>query len=299
MKKLFGPFLFMGLLVGFATNAMALSVTPTDNGTILANTILGSGVTIVGPVTYNGLPVQSGTFSGGLASGLGIESGIIMTSGEAALAVGPNTGGANVGLGAPGDATLTGIIGSATNDAAVLEFDFTTTQNNLFFNYVFASTEYNGFVNSPFNDVFAFLLDGVNIALVPGTTQPVAINTVNGGNPFGTNATHPEFYKNNDPNDPGPSTFDLNYNGFTSVFTAQALGLTAGTHHIKLAIADTADTILDSAVFIQAQTFSDVPVPPVPPVPGAIPEPSTWLLLGSGFAALAALRRKASRNSPQ
>lgn len=63
----------------------------------------------------------------------------------------------------------------------MLEFDFTTTGGNLFFSFVFASEEYNEYVNSSFNDVFGFFVNGVNIALVPGTSTPVAINSVNCG----------------------------------------------------------------------------------------------------------------------
>jgi hypothetical protein len=67
-------------------------------------------------------------------------------------------------------------------DAASLTFDFESTiSQTLFFTFAFASTEYPDYVNSEYNDAFAFLLNGQNIALVPGTTDPVAINTVNVG----------------------------------------------------------------------------------------------------------------------
>ena len=69
----------------------------------------------------------------------------------------------------------------------------------------------------------------------------------------------PRGKANNDPNDPGPSSFDLQYDGFTTVFKAEAHGLAPGTHHIKLAIADTGDRNLDSAVFIEARWFAYAP----------------------------------------
>ncbi len=87
--------------------------------------------------------------------------------------------------------------GHATNDAAVLEFDFVPTQGTASFRYVFASDEYLEFVDQ-FNDVFAFYVDGVNIALIPGTNTPVAINTVNPGD----NAS---FFVNNPSGDRRPS----------------------------------------------------------------------------------------------
>ncbi|MDP0953449.1 choice-of-anchor L domain-containing protein, partial [Klebsiella pneumoniae] len=78
-----------------------------------------------------------------------------------------------------------------TNDAAVLQFDFIPLGDTLKFDYVFASEEYNVYVGGGVNDVFAFLLSGpnpaggnyvdANLALLPGTTTPVSINTVNNG----------------------------------------------------------------------------------------------------------------------
>jgi hypothetical protein len=169
--------------------------------------------------------------------------------------------------GLPGDTDLDGLIpGFFTLDATILEFDFETAGGDVFFNYIFASEEYNEFVDSEFNDVFGFFLNGVNIALIPGTTTPVSINNVN----LGVNSA---FYNNNDPSDLGtPTPFNIEYDGFTTKFTAQALGLGAGTHRIKLAIADAGDRVLDSAVFIQAGSFSDTPDDPQ-----KTPEPASLL----------------------
>ena len=179
--------------------------------------------------------------------------------------------------------------GLTTLDATVLEFDFETLGGNLFFNYVFASEEYNEFTNTIFNDVFGFFLDDVNIALLPAGADTsngtqVSINTVNGGGPaFGVDATNPGLFNNNDLDNGGPF-FDTEYDGFTNVFTATALGVGAGTHTIKLAIADTSDGVLDSAVFIQGGTFSDTQTP--------VPEPSTLLLLSMGLVGLVVGRKR-------
>lgn len=244
-------------------SAQTVVITPTADANTLATTVLGTGFT-VSNVTFSGgtgSPFSAGLFDNGLSSGIGLDEGIILTSGNALLAPGPNnSGSAGASIGTPGDPGIPG-----SQDATVLEFDFETTTGDIFIEYVFASEEYNEFVNTGFNDAFAFFLDGTNIALIPGTSTPVEINTVN----LGENSA---FYKNNSP---GP--FDLQYDGLTVPLLASATGLSPGTHTIRLVIADRGDSIYDSAVFIEGITT-------VAPPPGT-PEPATV----AGLAALGAL----------
>lgn len=245
-------------------NQPNLTVAATGDASTLAGTILGEGITIVGDPVFVGAASASGTFKGGIAAGIGIEEGIILTTGTATDALGPNeSDGTSTANGQPGDAQLDALLtsGVTTQDAVSLTFTFRSTGGDVFFNYVFASEEYNEFTNSPFNDVFAFFLDGENIALIPGTNIPVTINNVNGGNPFGLDASNEDLFNNNDLTDGGPF-YPFEYDGFTQVFTAQALGLSPGTHTITLVIADASDQALDSAVFIQADSFSDTPTIP-------------------------------------
>jgi len=174
----------------------AISVTPTNDATALVNNILGTGITASNITSNWGALNQpaTGTFTGGTAAGLDFNAGIVLTAGFASN-VGPaNTNDGITGdLGMGSDSDLASLVpGYTVYDAIVLEFDFVLDDDgDLAFNYQFASDEYNEYANSNFNDVFGFWLDGTNLALVPGTADPVSINTINGGDPLGTDPKNP------------------------------------------------------------------------------------------------------------
>ncbi len=233
--------------------------TPED----LVAALLGGGDVTVSNVQYHGVEAAAGTFTGGNGI-IGFDSGIVLSTGSAADVAGPNLSDFMSGSnGAPGDDDLDALVAEQevqTFDAAVLEFDFVPSHDIITFEYVFASEEYNEFVNSPFNDVFAFFLNGDNVALIPGNATPVAINNVNGGNPFGINASHPDLYINNDLDD-GGGTVNTELDGLTVVLMVEAEVIADETNHIKLAIGDAGDDLLDSAVFIKAGSFVDTRPP--------------------------------------
>lgn len=232
------------------TQDLTTGLTATD----VVDTLLGTtSAATVSNVTFSGAGIAGGQFSGGP---FGLSDGVILSSGDIANVEGPNTvDSVTANLGTPGDADLNSLIpGFTTFDATILEFDFDCGEVPVFsFDYVFASDEYNEYVNTSFNDVFGFFLDGTNIALLPDGVTPVSINNVNNGNPLGTNASNPSLYNNNDLQDGGPF-FDTEADGFTVVLSATA-ALTPGPHHIKLAIADAGDRILDSWVMIEGGSF--------------------------------------------
>lgn len=249
MVLVFLPIGRAGASPGLVTEDLSGALTPDD----LANALVGVGVT-VSNVTYTGSDVAAGTFSGGTGI-VGFEGGIALSSGDIANVVGPNVDdGITAANLTPGDSDLDVLSGFTTFDAAVLEFDFVPDASPVRFEYVFSSDEYNEFVNTEFNDVFAFFVNGANCATVD--TDPVSINTINNGNPFGTDPrSHPELYVNNDLDD-GGGALDTEMDGLTTVLTCEAAVNVGVTNHMKLAIADASDDILDSNVFLQAGSLT-------------------------------------------
>ena len=158
---------------------------------------------------------------------------------------------------AAGDSDLSAITGGPTYDACVLEFDMTVPGDSIGFNYVFGSEEYPEYVFEDYNDVFAFFISGPgiarqNIALIPGTSEAVSIHAVN------VDSMNRYFVYNGNgittPYDTGK--YYIQYNGFTTVLTARIGGLQkCQTYHLKLAIADGVDGLVDSGVFLQAQSL--------------------------------------------
>lgn len=240
-----------------ASAATSTADLTTQTATAVAQSLGGPGVTISN-VSYVGAPQAAGTFTGG-ASSVGFAAGVILSSGNIADSVGPNTvDDVTSDFGLPGDADLTALSTFPTNDAAALKFDFVPDGDKVFFRYVFGSDEYNEFVNSRFNDVFAFFINDVNCATVPGSggPLPVSVNTVNNGNPFGSAPnSNPGLYRNNAVN-PGPPTIDSEMDGLTVVLTCTAPVKAHQTNTLRLAIADASDGLYDSVVFIEKGSLS-------------------------------------------
>lgn len=258
-------------LAGLATQDIATGgQTPAS----IVQALVGPGVTITN-IQYNGAPVAAGVFNGGTGI-VGFAQGIVLSSGNVGSVAGPQNldGSTSTDNARPGDAALDALVGGLTQDASVLEFDFECPSTAVIsFQYVFSSEEYDEYVNTQFNDVFAFFLNGQNIALIPGTSTPVAINNVNCGNPYNpTGGQNCALYTTNDCDSLGlgyPCTNRATeMDGLTSVFSATGT-LQAGPNHIRLAIADRGDGVWDSNVFVRGESFLCAPAGPVfdPPTP--------------------------------
>jgi hypothetical protein len=227
----------------------------------LADALAGEGVT-VSNVTYVGSELAVGAFNGGTGI-IGFESGILLGTGSVVDVIGPNEfPDVTTDHFTAGDADLDLLVApNVTMDAAVLEFDFVPAGDAIFFHYVFSSDEYNEFVGSDFNDVFGFYVNGVNCAVVGDTAEPVTINTINNGFPYGEPpVSHPELYRNNDPFDsPEPATIDTEMDGLTVVLNCGANVNPNVTNHMKLAVADTSDTQYDTNVFLEGGSLTTEP----------------------------------------
>ncbi len=252
------------------------NVAPYTPENLVTNVFLGDGVEVTS-VSFNGDAAAVGYFQNS-AGIIGIDRGIIMTTGLASSAPGigctptnPNACGnnnlADSNNSGGSDADLATASGQAIDDASIYTITFIPTSDTLEFEYVFASEEYENYTCSTFNDAFGFFISGPgisgpytggaeNIALVPGTTLPVAINTVNGGFATGsgscTSLAYSSFFNNNFTN---PNAHEIEYSGFTNVFTARAIVTPCEIYTIKLAIGDGFDDMLDSGVFLAAKSF--------------------------------------------
>lgn len=242
----------------------------TMDGIVDDQTIIDNIATSQMTVTIDTIICNEGQYGvfGGVNTNLGMEKGLLLTTGSIANAIGPNFGfNVDENQGAPGDHDLDSL-SAADNpslDACVVEVDVFVPTDELTFEYIFASEEYAEYANSIFNDIFAFLVSGPgitgepslggqeNIALIPGTDIPVEINSINHVNNW-------QYYRSNEVDESNPLTpggKSIKYDGMTTDYLGIKKTLTARkkvtpceTYHLKLAIGDRVDNAFDSGVFI-------------------------------------------------
>ncbi len=279
-NRLAGMLMFLGCLLASSVAHAQIDVTENYTAAALAQKLAGPGVTILNPVLN--CPVQANGLFRVITSNIGIDSGIILTTGRAATnGAGIGVNGASFNLASTrnngnGDRDLEPLAGQATHDACALEFDVIPQGDTVKFDYVFGSEEYINATCGPYNDAFAFFISGPgigttdNMALVPGTNIPVTINSINSGVPgpnyslsgctsMGPGSPFTSYFVNNS------AGTSITYQGFTTVLQAVHQVIPCSTYHLKMVIADGGNYIYDSGVFIragslQANTLSITPV---------------------------------------
>jgi uncharacterized protein (TIGR02145 family) len=263
------------------TEGSTIGMTPTE---FVQSYLVGSGITILN-AKYNDsseplnspdrVPLKARdeigyfTNSGGAATQMGIEGGVILSTGytgKAAAGLNPSDNMWGNSQPQESDPDLVILADEEINDKSVLEFDFIPQTDIVSFRYVFGSIEFDGFCPS-INDAFGLFLSGpgisggqgfqndaVNIAILPNSNNYVTISNIcaedmgNLGNGVYSWWNLKKDY--------------FSYNRLTYVFTASYTVECGQTYHMKFAIGDASDGILDSGVFLEQNSFSSTSVTP-------------------------------------
>ena len=247
---------------------------------LIRNVFIGQGVKIES-VRYLGANNGLGVFRNG-TNDIGLDRGIVISTGAVeTLAMSNNDAatGSSTSSRTVKDDELAAVAGRDLFDVAVIEIQFRPNDDLIGFNFVFGSEEYPEYVCSQFNDVFAFFINGPNpdggnyvshnIARVPDpsdptgntlTDFPVTINSVNHGQigdeapgdctGDGESLGFSQYFNNNDLR----RTFTLD--GYLDVFKARTRVVPCELYTLRLAIGDGFDDAFDSAVFLEAKSFS-------------------------------------------
>lgn len=267
--------LFLGLLAArLPTHAQIIIDTTFNPAGLVSEVLLGNRIRVRN-VRYSGSKLSIARFIDPSEKPL-IADGIVITTGRTREVPGPNRRpGTGINLGERGDRSLEHISRGPTYDAAVLEFEFMAAEELLTFNFVFASEEYTEYVFSQFNDVFAFFISGPgikgikNLAVVPRNKAPITVNTVNHMVNSKNYLDNNSFDRKGNVKDAKVDNLDqslleaIEFDGMTSLLKAQTRVAPGKVYKIRIAIADVGDGRFDSAVFLEAGSFTSLPRDPM------------------------------------
>jgi uncharacterized protein (TIGR02145 family) len=279
-------FLFPPALISqsVVTQGSTIGLTPLQ---FVQTYLVGTGITVMN-ATFNGSsePLNSanrippgtrdqiGSFvnSNGADLEMGISGGVILSSGyvqKTVAGLDPNNDvwGPPVQPGET-DPDLAILANNVINDKAVLEFDFIPQSNVVTFRYVFGSIEFDSYCNS-INDAFGLFLSGpgiagglgfvndaVNIALLPNSINNVTISNICAKDEGNLDKGVYSWWNIDKP--------FFSFNRLTYVMSATYTVTCNQTYHMKFAIGDASDGILDSGVFLEQNSFTSNNVVGIP-----------------------------------
>jgi len=248
------------LVLQFSFATAQLTVNGGISNATFQNYLFGPGVKISNlTINCSGLN-QYGTFNA-KATKLGVDSGILITTGTVQEAVGPNNQCcSSIAVGTnSNDPCVTAAIGAPQQqyDPCIIEFDIIPTCDTFNVAYVFGSEEYNTGIGG-YNDVFGFFVTGPNpaggayscqdFALLPGSATPVTINNVN-------HVTNTAYYRDNH-NNTSNLYSDFQYNGLTVPLVATIPVVACSSYHMKVAVVDIGNPGYDSGVFLKFKSLA-------------------------------------------
>ncbi|WP_306352911.1 T9SS type B sorting domain-containing protein [Flavobacterium sp. '19STA2R22 D10 B1'] len=263
IKKHYLVILFYCFSISVSAQYIQVDETTYTVEQLVKDVLVNSTCAQVSNVTVNGWDFGNGERSYGYfskgTSNFPFQNGIVLTTGKASGAQGPNNSLLDDGPTSwGGDSDL----GQALNisnsiNATVLEFDFLPLTSKISFDYIFSSEEYHGDAPCRYSDGFAFLLKRANttdpyqnLAVLPNSNIPVKVTSVHPDIPGACSAQNEQYFD-------AFNGFEhpTNYNGQTVVMTAQSAVIPGTLYHIKLVIADEANIRYDSAIFLGGGSF--------------------------------------------
>jgi hypothetical protein len=210
----------------------------------MAREIFGQGVRVVN-ASYTGDPLSSGIYSKGdtyIPLATPWDSGVILSTGH--LTNFSNASGGNLNpntstntSGVNRDPAFDALAGGPTYDAAFLDVNFIPNTSVLSIQFVFASEEFPEYTNSIFNDAIGVWVNGAPVPIAVGAGQ-VDINNFNQTDSI-------NLYWDNT-----QGLVDFEMDGFTATLTLKMAVNPGQVNSLRLGIADTQDSIYDSALII-------------------------------------------------
>lgn len=235
---------------------------------LVQNVLAGNGV-MISNITWSGDTSQFAYFNGSTCN-IGLQSGLLMSTGTVLNALGPNDLGTTSSYFVDSTSadidfdTMMTQDWQMAHDVARIEFDLIPAGDTLSVALVYASEEYLEFVGS-FSDPMGLFLSGpdidgpysngaLNFALVPGDSGSVALN-----NNSLNDTQNGDLYVDNGngstaPNDSLP--YYVQYDGFTIVLIFRHPVQSGSTYHLKIGVADAVDSSFDSALFLAAGSLT-------------------------------------------